>query len=65
MVLEQLQKIISDLSKAAGDADKFDNKDNASAGRRVRKASMQAIKDLRDLRKQVMDELNRRKSDEE
>ena len=43
MVLEQLQKIISDLSKAAGDADKFDNKDNASAGRRVRKASMQAI----------------------
>tara|TARA_B100000287_G_C20328989_1_gene660929 strand:+ start:81 stop:278 length:198 start_codon:yes stop_codon:yes gene_type:complete len=65
MVLDQLQKIISDLSKAAGDADKFDNKDNASAGRRVRKASMQAIKDLRDLRKQVMDELNRRKSDEE
>tara|TARA_R100001082_G_C4362280_1_gene159970 strand:+ start:2256 stop:2453 length:198 start_codon:yes stop_codon:yes gene_type:complete len=65
MVLEQLQKIISDLSKAAGDADKFDNKDNASAGRRVRKASMQAIKDLRDLRKEVMDELNRRKSDEE
>ena len=53
------------MSKAAGDADKFDNKDNASAGRRVRKASMQAIKDLRDLRKQVMDELNRRKSDEE
>ena len=65
MVLDQLQKIISDLSKAAGDADKFDNKDNASAGRRVRKASMQAIKDLRDLRKEVMDELNRRKSDEE
>ena len=65
MVLEQLQKIISDLSKAAGDADKFDNKDNASAGRRVRKASMQAIKDLRDLRKEVMDELNRRKSDDE
>ena len=65
MTLEQLQKIVSDLSKAAGDADKFDNKDNASAGRRVRKASMQAIKDLRDLRKQVMDELNRRKSDEE
>ena len=65
MILEQLQKIVSDLSKAAGDADKFDNKDNASAGRRVRKASMQAIKDLRDLRKQVMDELNRRKSDEE
>ena len=65
MVLEQLQKISSDLSKAAGDADKFDNKDYASAGRRVRKASMQAIKDLRDLRKEVMDELNRRKSDEE
>ena len=65
MILEEIQKIVSDLSKAVSDADKFDNKQNASAGRRVRKASMQAIKDLRVLRKHVMDDLNRRNSDEE
>ena len=65
MVLEEIQQIVSDLSKAVADADKFDNKQNASAGRRVRKAAMHAIKDLRVLRKHVMDELNRRKPDEE
>ena len=65
MILEELQQIVSNLSKAVGDADKFDNKQHASAGRRSRKAAMQAIKDLRLLRKHIMDELNRRKPDEE
>jgi len=65
MILDEIQKIVSDLSKAVSDADKFDSKKNASAGRRVRKAAMEAIKDLRVLRKHVMDELNERKNDEE
>ena len=65
MVLEELQEIINALSKAAGDADKFDNKNNASAGRRVRKAAMEAIKDLRSLRKSVIEELSTRKDDKE
>ncbi len=62
MTLEQLQKILSELSLAVRDAEKFDN-GNASAGRRVRKSAMQAIKELRELRAVVMVELHDRKGD--
>ncbi len=62
MTLEQLQKILSELSLAVRDAEKFD-KGNASAGRRVRKSAMQAIKELRELRAAVMVELHDRKGD--
>jgi len=60
MSLEQLQKILSELSLAVRDAEKFDN-GNASAGRRVRKSAMDAIKELKELRASVMQELHKRK----
>ncbi len=49
MILEQLQKIVTDLSDALADAGKFES-GNAAAGTRVRKAAQQAKKDLQDLR---------------
>ena len=60
MSLEQLQKILSELSLAVRDAEKFDN-GTASAGRRVRKSAMDAIKELKELRASVMQELHKRK----
>lgn len=59
MILERLQEIISELSLAVRDAEKFDN-GNVSAGRRVRKSAMAAIKELKTLRTEVMDELHER-----
>jgi hypothetical protein len=60
MSLDKLQKILSELSLAVRDAEKFDN-GNASAGRRVRKSAMDAIKELKELRASVMQELHKRK----
>ena len=62
MVLDQLQRILSELSLAVRDAEKFDN-GNASAGRRVRKSAMDAIKELKELRAAVMSELHERKGE--
>ena len=63
MIHEELQRILGELSRAVGDAEKFDNKNNASAGRRVRKASMPAIKDLKSLRYKVMKTIHEREDD--
>ena len=57
MILEQLQKIVTDLSDALADAGKFDG-GNAAAGTRVRKAAQQAKKDLQDLRIAVQEAKN-------
>ena len=62
MALDRLQKILSELSLAVRDAEKFDN-GNASAGRRVRKSAMDAIKELKELRADVMAELHQRKGE--
>ena len=62
MVLDQLQKILSELSLAVRDAEKFDS-GNASAGRRVRKSAMDAIKELKELRASVIAELHERKGE--
>ena len=59
MVLDRLQEILSELSLAVRDAEKFDV-GNASAGRRVRKSAMEAIKELKVLRAEVMTELHER-----
>ena len=59
MVLDRLQEILSELSLAVRDAEKFDG-GNASAGRRVRKSAMEAIKELKVLRAEVMTELHAR-----
>lgn len=63
MVLEKLQEILSELSLAVRDAEKFDA-GNASAGRRVRSSAMAAIKELKSLRAEVMTELHERKGSE-
>ena len=64
MVLEKLQEILSELSLAVRDAEKFDA-GNASAGRRVRSSAMAAgtlsWNSCGGLRSEVMSELHERK----
>jgi hypothetical protein len=55
MILEDLNKIIEILCEQREDAEKSQT-GNASAGRRVRKASMEAIKALKDLRARILEE---------
>lgn len=58
MVTEQFEKILKDLALATEDAEKCD-KGNASAGRRLRKASLDAMKALKTLRAQIMEEIKK------
>lgn len=54
MIVERLKTILAELSEAELDAQKCEN-GNASAGRRLRKASMTAIKELKELRAMVLE----------
>ena len=54
MITERLILILEELAKAESDAEKCEN-GNASAGRRLRKASMNAIKELKELRAMVLE----------
>ena len=54
MIVERLKQIIEDLLRAEEDVTKCET-GNASAGRRVRKAAMQATKDLKELRALVLE----------
>jgi hypothetical protein len=54
MIVEKLKSIIEDLCSAEVDAEKCES-GNVSAGRRLRKVSMAAIKDLKDLRMQILE----------
>jgi hypothetical protein len=54
MIVEKLKLILEELAAAEIDATKCED-GNASAGRRLRKASMNAIKDLKDLRALVLE----------
>ena len=55
MITERLKLILEELSKAEQDAEKCEN-GNASAGRRLRKASMNAIKELKELRALILEQ---------
>jgi len=55
MIVEKFRAILEELAQAVTDAKKCDE-GNASAGRRLRKASMIAIKELKDLRAQVLEQ---------
>ncbi len=55
----ELESIVNTLTAAINDATKFDA-GNASAGTRVRKAAMEASKNLKTLRAQVTDIKNTR-----
>tara|TARA_B100000886_G_scaffold260597_1_gene185485 strand:- start:13105 stop:13284 length:180 start_codon:yes stop_codon:yes gene_type:complete len=54
-ISEKLKEILQTLIKAEEDAIKCES-GNASAGRRLRKASMAVIKELKDLRAQVLEQ---------
>ena len=54
MIKEKLIPILEELRKFEVDADKCEN-GNASAGRRLRKASMNAIKELKELRSSILE----------
>ncbi len=54
MIVEKLKLILEELEAAESDAKKCEN-GNASAGRRVRKISMQAIKELKELRALILE----------
>lgn len=55
MITERLKSILEELAAAEEDAAKCEE-GNASAGRRVRKASMNAIKELKELRALVLEQ---------
>ena len=58
MIVEKLKQIIEDLCTAQEDAEKCES-GNASAGRRLRKACMEATKDLKTLRAEVLENLKK------
>ncbi len=55
MIAERLRTILTDLAAAELDAEKCED-GNASAGRRLRKASMNAIKELKELRALILEQ---------
>ena len=56
MIVEKLKEILLELEQAELDAEKCEE-GNASAGRRLRKTSMSAIKDLKDLRNIILERM--------
>ena len=56
MITERLKTILQELATAEEDAQKCEE-GNASAGRRVRKASMNAIKELKELRIIILEQI--------
>jgi len=54
MIIEKLREILQELSNAEPDAQKCEE-GNASAGRRVRKVSMDVIKRLKELRTLILE----------
>ena len=56
MITEKLKEILLELEQSKEDAEKCES-GNASAGRRVRKASMLAIKELKELRNIILEKI--------
>jgi len=56
MITEKLKTILEELVKAEEDATKCEE-GNASAGRRLRKVSMNVIKELKELRTAVLEQI--------
>jgi len=54
MIVEKFKQILEELAKAEEDAQKSED-GNASAGRRLRKAAMETIKELKELRSIVLE----------
>jgi len=60
MIKDKLEEIIELLAEADKDTQKFD-RGNATAGTRVRKQAMEAIKLLKDMRSEIIEIRNDRK----
>jgi len=60
MMTEKLREILDLLTQAVADSEKFDRGMDAP-GTRLRKKAMEASKLLKELRRAVLDERNRRK----
>jgi hypothetical protein len=60
MIKDKLEEIIELLTETDRDTQKFD-RGNATAGTRVRKQAMEAIKLLKDMRSEIIDIRNDRK----
>ncbi len=56
MITERLKTILEELAASEYDAQRCEE-GNASAGRRVRKASMTAIKELKELRNMILQQI--------
>jgi len=61
MIKERLSEILELLESTGRDTDKFD-RGNATAGTRVRKSAMEAIKLLKEMRSEIIDIRNDRKA---
>jgi hypothetical protein len=61
MIKEKLQEIIELLDQTDRDTQKFD-RGNATAGTRVRKQAMEAIRLLKDMRSEIIEIRNDRKT---
>ena len=54
MIVEKLEEIIKKICECRQDAEKAED-GNVSAGRRVRKTSMEVINDIKSLRKLILE----------
>jgi hypothetical protein len=61
MIRERLEEIVTLLNDAERDTQKFD-RGNATAGTRVRKTAMEAIKLLKEMRLEIIEVRNDRKA---
>lgn len=64
MISEKFKSILSELQEAEKDATKCD-KGNASAARRLRKVCLAAMKELKELRAEIMEDVKERQKAKE
>ena len=61
VIADKFKEILTALEESEKDSEKCD-RGNASAGRRLRKACLKAMKDLKDLRAEIIADLNERQN---
>ena len=64
MISEKFKEILTALQEAEKDSEKCD-KGNASAGRRLRKACLSAMKELKELRADIIADMKERQAEKE
>ena len=64
MISEKFKEILTALQEAEKDSEKCD-RGNASAGRRLRKACLAAMKELKELRSDIISDMKERQTEKE